>query len=104
VKCGSNEFRRRNLMLRGIMGSAGLLDCEDVTIYICNKCGYIEFYKHNANDRHNPRTYGASRTSKIKPFNLYVNSPLSNNSTPPTSLYYYVHPYRFAEKINSEGV
>jgi predicted nucleic-acid-binding Zn-ribbon protein len=45
VKCGSNEFRKRNLMLRGIMGSAGWLDGEDVTIYVCNKCGYIEFYQ-----------------------------------------------------------
>lgn len=45
VKYGSSELRKRNLELRGIMGSAGLLDAEDVTIYVCNKCGYIEFYE-----------------------------------------------------------
>jgi len=44
VKCGSNEFRKRHLKLRGIMGT-GLLDAEEVAIYVCNKCGYIEFYE-----------------------------------------------------------
>ena len=44
-KCGSNEFRKRNLRLRGIMGSAGLLDSEKVTAYFCKKCGYVEFYE-----------------------------------------------------------
>jgi len=43
-KCGSNEFRKRNLILRGIMGTTGLLDGEAVTAFFCKKCGYIEFY------------------------------------------------------------
>jgi len=45
VKCGSNEFRKRRLRLRGNMGSTGFLDAEEVTAYFCNKCGYIEFYE-----------------------------------------------------------
>jgi len=45
VKCGSTEFKKRNLKLRGIMGTAGSLDAEEVTIYVCKKCGYVEFYE-----------------------------------------------------------
>jgi len=42
-KCGSKEFRKRTLRLRGSMGT-GLLDSEEVTLYFCGECGYIEFY------------------------------------------------------------
>jgi len=40
-KCGSTEFRKRSL---NILGTTGLRDHEKVTGYICNKCGYVEFY------------------------------------------------------------
>lgn len=40
-KCGSTEFRKRSLNL---LGTTGLRDHEKVTAYICNKCGYVEFY------------------------------------------------------------
>ena len=44
AKCGSSEFRKRELKLRGEMGLTGLLDAEKVTAYVCTKCGYIELY------------------------------------------------------------
>jgi len=44
VKCGSNDFRKKRLKLRGDMGSTGFLDAEEVTAYFCKTCGYIEFY------------------------------------------------------------
>ncbi len=44
LKCGSNKFRTRSLILRGSMGTTGLLDSEKVTAYICDECGYVEFY------------------------------------------------------------
>jgi len=47
AKCGSNEFRKRHLRLRGNMGSTGLLDAEEVASYFCNKYGYIELYEHD---------------------------------------------------------
>lgn len=43
-KCGSDDFRKRRMNLRGTMGTTGFLDSEEVTAYFCNKCGYIEFY------------------------------------------------------------
>lgn len=43
-KCGSGDFRKRHMNLRGSMGTTGLLDCEEVTAYFCNRCGYVEFY------------------------------------------------------------
>jgi predicted nucleic-acid-binding Zn-ribbon protein len=44
-KCGSSSYRKRELRLRGIIGTTGLLDSEQVTAYVCNACGYIEFYE-----------------------------------------------------------
>jgi predicted nucleic-acid-binding Zn-ribbon protein len=46
IKCGSKGFRRRQLRLRGDMGATGFLDAEEVTAYICDECGYMEFYSY----------------------------------------------------------
>jgi predicted nucleic-acid-binding Zn-ribbon protein len=45
TKCGSREFRKKHLKLRGSLGTTGFLDAEEVTAYFCNECGYIEFYE-----------------------------------------------------------
>jgi predicted nucleic-acid-binding Zn-ribbon protein len=46
-KCGSKDVRTRDFLLRGMMGSAGILDGENVTMYICKGCKHIEFYSRS---------------------------------------------------------
>jgi len=46
-KCGSKDVRIRNLLLRGVMGTAGIFDGENVALYICNKCKFIEIYSRS---------------------------------------------------------
>jgi len=45
AKCGSVNHRKKHINFRGSMGTTGFLDATEVTAYICDGCGYIEFYE-----------------------------------------------------------